>query len=204
MIMNMDLGSLRIGQPTAKGGFFNYGLKWLAEKAKISFSRAKRVISNLKDAMIISSYQYRELIDKEKKLYIAHNAARVFDMDFFTMLQINAQKFGKARKLAHQKQKDKEIEYQTSESKKEEAVASLNMKRVMAKLGDERGKLKSVNLPENEEKKKKDQRLQKKRMTVMLELQDEPYYAENPVAFEEALRERLVDLNLLFDHEKAT
>ena len=36
----------------------------------------------------------------------------------------------------------------------------------------------------------------------MLELRDDPYYAENDAAFEQALRDRLVELNLLFDHEK--
>jgi DNA polymerase III epsilon subunit-like protein len=202
MVMTMDLGSLRVGQPRLGGGFFNYSLEWLAKKAEISFSRAKRAMSDLNDAMIISSYQYRQMIDKEKKEYIAHNAARLFDIDFFKMLGIDQQKLGEARKVAHEKQKARQANHQVAEKEKEQAAARLHMKKVMAKLDTERGKVKTAHLPKNETKVSKDKRLQQKRNKVMLELLDDPYYATNSAAFEQVLRERLIELNLLFDHEK--
>ena len=133
MIMNMDLNSFRVGQPMAGGGFFNYSLEWLAEKAKISFSRAKRAMSDLNDAMIISSFQYREMINKDRKEYIAHNAARLFDSDFFTILEINPQKLGEARKVSYQKQVAQKAAHQIAEAEKEQAIARLNMKRIYGK-----------------------------------------------------------------------
>jgi hypothetical protein len=203
MVMNMDLGSLRVGQPLAKGGFFNYGTEWLAKKADISLSRVKRAMSNLNNAMLITSYQYRELIDKEKKKYIAHNAARVFDMDFFEMLQIDLQKLGKARKMASQKQKDKQTAYQSTVSEKEQAVARLNMKKIMKVIDPQKGKLKSANLPEHEEEARKTKRLHKRRTEVFIELQADPYYRGNEEAFREALHCRLVEAGLLYEHELA-
>jgi hypothetical protein len=200
MIMNMDLGSLRVGQPMLKGGFFNYSLEWLADKAKISESRAKNAISNIKNAMIITSYQYRELIDKEKKEYIAHNASRVFDMDFFKLLEIDLQKLGKARKVSHQKQKDK----QAKSNAKEDAVARLNMKKVMNSIEPQNNKLKSVNLPENEEVARQENRRHKRRTQVFLELREDPRYQHDDAVFEAELQRRLADMNLLHPQEHAT
>lgn len=203
MVMNMDLGSLRVGQPLAKGGFFNYSLEWLAEKANISISRAKRAMSNLNNSMLIASYQYRELIDKEKKEYIAHNAARVFDMDFFEMLQIDLQKLGKARKVAHQKQKDKQLAYQSTATQKEQAIERLNMKKIMKVIDPQSGTLKSTNLPEHEEEARKTKRQHKRRTEVFIELQADPYYRTNEEAFREALHARLAEADLLYDNESA-
>jgi len=200
-VMTMDLGSMRVGQPTKEGGFFNYSLKWLAKKANLSFSRAKRAMSALNDAMLISSYQYRELIDKEKKQYVAHNAARVFDIEFFRMLGINKQKFGKARKLAHQKQKDKEFVYQIEIREKEDAVAKLTMKKVMRSLGS-RKKLKSVNLPENEDEKAKIARLHRRRTQVLIDLTADPRFHGNDEGLRAAVQQRFIELNLLTAQEK--
>jgi hypothetical protein len=181
-------------------GFFNYSLEWLADKAKISESRAKNAISNIKNAMIITSYQYRELIDKEKKEYIAHNASRVFDMDFFKLLEIDLQKLGKARKVSHQKQKDK----QAKSNAKEDAVARLNMKKVMNSIEPQNNKLKSVNLPENEEVTRQENRRHKRRTQVFLELREDPRYQHDDAVFEAELQRRLADMNLLHPQEHAT
>ena len=200
MIMYMDLGSLRVGQPTKDGGFFSYAIEWLAHKAKLSLSRAKRAMSDLNDAMFISSYQYRELIDEDKKEYIAHNAVRVFDTDFFEMLEIDKKKFGKARKAAYQRQKDKE----KTPSNKEKAVISLTMKKIMKSLDPNDKSLNTLNAAKNEEDNARTARLHKRRTALFLELSEDPYLRANEDAMEEVLQLRLEELNLLTDKEKAT
>lgn len=204
MVMNMDLASLRVGQPMVTGGFFNYSVEWLAKKANLSKSRAKRALSDLNDSTLISSYQYRELIDKEKKEYIAHNAARVFDYAFFRMLNIDLQKFSKARKMSHQKHKDKQAQHRSIEDEKAEAVARLNMNKVMRDIDPQKNQLKSANLPEHEEERRKANRMHKQRTQVFLELSDDPRYQHDDAAFDRALKQRLKALNLLHDHEQAS
>ena len=202
MIMNMDLGSLRVGQPTADGGFFNYCIEWLAHKAKLSLSRAEGAMSDLNNSMMIASYQHRELVDKEKKEYIAYNAARVFDPSFFRMLEIDLQKFGKARKLANKKQIDKEAAASSALSMKEQAVLDLNMKKIMKAIDPNDKALKAVNLAVNEEEKAKATRLAKKRTEVLLQLMEYPELRKDEAALERALHQRLKTLNLLSDAEK--
>jgi hypothetical protein len=204
MIMNMDLASLRVGQPMLNGGFFNYSLEWLAGKAQVSKDRAKHVMSDLNNATIIASYQYRELIDKEKKEYIAHNAARVFDMDFFRMLKIDLQMFGEARKVSHQKHKANQQDAKSQFTEKEQAVSRMNMNKIMNMVDPQKNKLKSVNLPENEEISRQENRRHKRRTQVFLELREDPRYQDDDAAFEEALQQRLTEMNLLHPQEKMT
>ncbi len=202
MVMYMDLGSLRVGQPTKDGGFFNYGIEWLARKAKLSLSRAERAMSDLNDSMMIASYQHRELIDKEKKEYIAYNAARVFDPAFFRMLEIDQQKLGKARSLANKKQKNKEAEHTSALSMKDQAVLDLNMKKIMKAIDPNDKALKCVNLAQNEEDKAKANRLAKKRTEVLLELMEYPELRNDAEALENALHQRIKELNLYNDQHK--
>ena len=203
MIMNMDLASLRVGQPTLDGGFFNYSVEWLAEKAKLSVSRAKRAMSDLNNSTLIASYQYRELIDKEKEIYIAHNAARVFAMDFFIMLKIDLQLFGEARKVSHKKHQAKQKAAQTQFTAKEQAVSRINMKKIMNALDPQTNTLKSVNLPENEEITRQDTRRHKRRTEVFLELREDPRYQNDDAAFEAELQQRLTEMNLLTPPKKS-
>jgi hypothetical protein len=87
MIMSMDLASLRVGCPT-KNGFIGRSIKWLAKKAELSYSRTKRAMADLNDSGILASFQYREVIDKEKKLYKFYVASRAFANAFFESLGI--------------------------------------------------------------------------------------------------------------------
>ncbi len=203
MILNMDLGSLRVGQPLKEGGFFSYGIEWLAEKANLPLSRAKNAMSDLNDSMMIASYQYRELVNKEKKEYIAHNSIRVFDLSFFKMLEIDQQKFGKARKLANKKQKDKEAVHESTLSMKEQAMLDLNMKKIMKSVDPDNNALKSVNSAQNQEEKAKANRFAKQRTAVLVELMGYPELRNDSEALEQALHQRLKALNLLNDREKS-
>lgn len=200
MILNMDLCSLRVGQPTRQGGFFNYSIKWLAKKAELSLSRAKRAMSDLNDSMIISSYQYRELINKERKEYIAHNAARVFDPEFFTMLEIDEQKLGNARDYAYKKQKQKRN--QSGMTAKEQAVFNLNLKKAAKALDPNHKSLKTAHLPQNEDQRKQAARLVKKRNEVLFKLlEDHPELREDSEMLEQAIQQRFQALGLAPSNE---
>ena len=203
MIMCMDLSSLRVGQPTKSGGFFNYSIKWLAKKAKLSISRAERAMSDLNDATLIHSYQYRELIDKEKKEYIAHNAARVFDFKFFKMLGIDQKKFSNARRVASKKQKDIAEKYVAALTEKDDAVQALHMQKIMRGIDPKKTTLKDINAAKTETEQAKTARLHKKRTEVFLELSQDPRFQGNENALGEAVHQRLTELNLLNDSERA-
>lgn len=204
MVMYMDLGSLRVGQPTKEGGFFNYSIEWMAEKAKLSLSRANRALSAINDAMLIHSYQFRELVNEEKKEYIAHNASRVFDLDFFKMLDIDQQKLGKARKLAHKKQQDKETAHQSTLSDKEQAVLNLNMKKVMRGIDPKKPSLNKINAAQNEDEKDRIARLHNRRTQVLLDLSHDPRFHGDSEALYAAAKQRFQELGLLTDNERAT
>ncbi len=204
MLMSMDLSSLRVGQPTKNGGFFNYSIEWLAKKAKLSLSRAERAMSDLIDSTIIHSYQYRELIDKEKKEYIAHNAARVFDFKFFKMLQIDQKKFRNARRVSSKKQKDTVEKYVAALTEKDDAVQALHMQKIMRGLNPKKTTLRDINAARTETEQAKTARLHKKRTEVFLELSQDPRFQGNEQALGEAVQQRLAALNLLTDSERAT
>jgi hypothetical protein len=200
----MDLGSFRVGQPTAEGGFFNYAIKWLAKKAKMKLSRAKRVMSDLNNAMIISSYQYRELIDEETEQYRAYNAARVFDIEFFKMLEVDEQKLGEARKIAGRKQKYIHKAYKEEQSKKEQAVARLQMKKMMKMLDPNDPAFNFNHKPKVAEEIEANKRLNEQRLAVINELMQNPYYQNNDAELRLAVKARLEAEGLLMDKEKAS
>ncbi len=197
MIMCMDLGSLRIGQPTKEGGFFNYSMEWLAKKANLSLSRAKRAMSDLNDSMLVHSYQYRELIDKEKKEYIAHNAARVFDFQFFRMLNIDQSKLSKARQSSSSKQKTKAEKHAATLSEKDDAVLKLNMKKVMRGIDPKKPSLSKLNHAKNDADAAKATRLAKRRNEVLFELMQDPALKADSVALDIAVQQCFKELNLL-------
>jgi hypothetical protein len=205
MVMNMDLPSFRVGQPRKNGGFFNYSLKWLAKKAELSFSRAKRAMSDLNHSMLISSYQYRELIDKERKEYIAHNASRRFDEEFFKMLEIDEQKLGEARDYSYNQQKSKRAINASGMTKKEQAVFNLNMKKIVKALDPNDKSLKAAHFAKNEDEKQKAARIAKKRNQVLFALLDEyPELRNDSVALDKSIQQRFKALNLLSDNTNTT
>ncbi len=193
MVMNMDLASLRVGQPKKGGGFFSYGLKWLARKAELSFSRAKRTMSDLNNSMIITSYQYRELINEKTKEYKAYNASRLFDMSFFRMLEIDEQKLGEARNYSYEKQ----LSNASAISKKEQAVFDLNMKKILKAADPNDKSLKKAHLAANEDERKKALRLAKKRNeTLFALLEERPELRDDSVALDAAIEQRFKQLKL--------
>jgi len=202
MILNMDLSTLRIGQPLKGGGFFNYSLEWLAEKAGLSESRAKRAMSDLLDTTLIHSYPRCELVDKEKQEYIAHNASRVFDFQFFRMLDIDQRELSKARQYASKKQKDNETAYQKEATQKQDAVNKLTMQKIMRGLDGRKPTLRDINKAENEDKASKVARLQKRRNQVLMDMAQNPRFHGNEEALSEAVHQRFIELNLLTDIEK--
>jgi hypothetical protein len=195
----MDLSSLRIGQPMKDGGFFNYSMEWLAKKAKLSLSRAKRAMSDLNDSMLVHSYQYRELIDKEKKEYIAHNAARVFDFQFFRMLKIDQKKLSEARRHAGRKQKAKEKRHASALNEKDDAVLNLNMQKVMRGIDPKNPSLANLDFTKKNEDAVKATRLAKQRNEILFELMQYPELREDSEALDKAVKQRFAALNLLTD-----
>jgi len=62
LLKNMDLASLRVGQPT-KSGFLNYTLPWLAKHTALPIWRIDRAVKDLKAAKLLSVSQARQLQD---------------------------------------------------------------------------------------------------------------------------------------------
>lgn len=87
LILNMDIASMRVGYPS-RDGFQNYSLEWLANTAKISFSRAKRALSDLKKSGIITVKQAREFLDDGS--FKGLNAVKRLSEAFFQVLGLSA------------------------------------------------------------------------------------------------------------------
>jgi hypothetical protein len=202
MIMYMDLSSFRIGLPLPTGGFFSYSLEWLAGKAKLSLDRAKNALSDLNDSMIISSTQRRELINEERKEYKAYNATRIFDIEFFRMLEIDEQKLGKARKISTRKKKYQEKEFATQQSKKADAVAKLQMKKMMKLLDPEKKVFTVPQKIKDSDELAEEKRLKAKRTAIVQKLSQDPQFRNDGDALRKAVQLHLKVMGLLTDKEK--
>jgi hypothetical protein len=191
MIMSMDLASLRVGCPT-KNGFIGRSIKWLAKKAELSYSRTKRAMADLNDSGILASFQYREVIDKEKKLYKFYVASRAFANAFFESLGINMQRFGAARTWSVDK-----LEKQAKAagvSTQAMAMIQLNMNRIHNRLGRS---AKKANGLLDEDAHGKAVRRSKRRNAILMELMDIPEFAKNEAALQAEVDRRFAVEGLL-------
>jgi len=191
MVMSMDLASLRVGYPS-KNGFVGRSIKWLAHKADLSYSRTKRAMADLNDSGILASFQYREVIDKEKKLYKFYVASRAFASAFFESLDINMQRFGAARTWSADKlEKQAKAAGTTTQAM---ALIQLNMNRIHNRLGRS---AKKANGLLDEEAHGKAVRRSKRRNEILMELMYIPEFATNEQALQIEVERRFAVENLL-------
>lgn len=183
MVMSMDLVSLRVGFPSKKG-FVSRPLKWLADKALLSLSRAKRAMSDLNHSGILSSFQRRELIDKDSKTYKFHVAARAFSSAFFTALGINPKRFSATRKWAGENAAKK-----AHTAQKAKAEQQLIMNRINNNFGRS---AKKANGQCDEAVEAKKNRQAKRRTQIVIEvLHDNPELRDDESALNAAIEQQL-------------
>ncbi len=191
MVMSMDLSSLRVGCPT-DNGFIGRSIKWLAKKAQLSYSRTKRAMADLNDSGILASFQYREVIDKEKKLYKFYVASRAFSTAFFESLGINMKRFGAARKWSTENL-DKKARA-AGISTQAMALIKLNMNRIENRLGRS---AKKANGLLDEDALGKATRRCKRRNEILMELMHMPEFAQNEQALQVEVERRFAQEGLL-------
>ncbi len=183
MVMSMDLITLRVGYPSKKG-FISRPMKWLAEKANLSFSRTKRAMSDLNHSGVLSSFQRRELIDAESKTFKFHTAARAFSSAFFAALGVNLKRLGATRKWAGENAERKNLTKQKSAA--EQAL-------IMNRIGNHFGRdAKKSNGQCDEEDKAKKQRHAKRRTEITIEvMQANPELKQDPQALRDTIEQQL-------------
>lgn len=183
MVMNMDLATLRVGFPSAKG-FVSRPIKWLADKANLSISRTKRAMSDLNHSGILSSFQRRELLDADSKTYQFHVAARAFSSAFFIALGINPKKLSASRQWA-----SKNADNKAFNSPKAQAEQQLIINRIQNHLGRS---AKKANGLQDEAAAGKQNRDAKKRTQMVIDLlQQYPELRDNAQALNAAIEQQL-------------
>jgi hypothetical protein len=149
-------------------------------------------MADLNDSGILASFQYREVIDKEKKLYKFYVASRAFSSAFFESLEINMQRFGAARTWSAEKLEKQAKAAGTST--KAMALIKLNMNRVENRLGRS---AKKANGLLDEDAHGKAIRRSKRRNTILMELMNIPEFATNEAALQAEVDRRFAAEGLL-------
>ena len=197
MVMNMDLSSLRVGYPTPEG-FICRSVKWLAKKAKLSFSSCKRAMSDLLASGIISSYQYKQLINQERQEYRFHVAVRVFQPAFFALIGIDTAALIEAQRYALNKLQKKAQAFGTSV--RGMAMIALHFCQITHQNG-KKGKA----LHNNNEDNAIDlnRYLAKRRTQIIMDLMDQqPDLLRDEAAFKDAVEEKLREAGVQLDQAK--
>jgi hypothetical protein len=95
LLKNMDVASLRVGQPT-KTGFLNYTLDWLAAHTALPLQRVDRAVKDLKNAGLLTVSQPRQL--KEDGTWKGLAAVKAVSKHLFGV-------FGLHKMLQHEQKK---------------------------------------------------------------------------------------------------
>ena len=135
LLKRVDLASLRVGFPTAKG-FKNYTVDYLAADTGMGQKRVERALSDLKAAGIVTVTQ----INKKQKdgSYKGFAAIKTLSKNLFSALGLGVM-LKKERKKASQRQEEKEKEWEEARQKENvtrtsKGRAALFMAAIMSSL----------------------------------------------------------------------
>lgn len=140
MILHMDVTSLRIGYPdkNAFNGFAYRSVEFLADAAKLSYSRAKRALDDLRRAGILSSHQqYIKQGEGESTKYTGIASTKRLSEAFFTVLGFEKW-LSKERKKAsdRRKQRDDAFEQAVATAPRTRGNAALIIRSMINSLSD--------------------------------------------------------------------